>query len=127
MSWSLKNSTLYFNSNELISDISAGSREATPKLTLLSSAPMLQVRGSTWIELCSAAADTIAGAVGFGFTVSRAIGFLRRGFYWAAFQRLRFDAAVRSYCKQGNYDCPNGTQDLAFWDRWPSPAGQPAK
>src|SRR5258707_2136966 len=87
MSWSLKNSTLYFKSNELISDISAGSREATPKLTLLSSAPMVQVRGSTRIEFCSAAADTIAGAVGFGFTVARAIGFLlRRGFCRTAFR-----------------------------------------
>jgi hypothetical protein len=63
MSWSLKNSTLYFKSNELISDISAGSREATPKLMLPSSAPMLQVSGSTRIEFCSAPADTIAGAL----------------------------------------------------------------
>jgi hypothetical protein len=66
MSWSLKNSTLYFKSNEVISDISTGSREATPKLTLLSSAPMAQVSGSTRIEFCSAAADTTAGAVGLG-------------------------------------------------------------
>src|SRR6476469_7633118 len=86
MSWSLKNSTLYFKSNELISDIITGSREATPKLTLLSSAPMVQVSGSTRIEFCSAAADTTAGAVGFGFTVARAIGFLRRGFLGPLFK-----------------------------------------
>src|SRR6476661_11288429 len=85
MSWSLKNSTLYFKSNEVISDMITGSREATPKLTLLSSAPMVQVSGSTRIESCSAAADTVAGAVGFGFTVARAIGFLRRGFCWIVF------------------------------------------
>jgi hypothetical protein len=76
MSWSLKNSTLYFKSNELISDICAGSREATPKLTLLSSAPMLQVRGSTRIEFCNAAVDTIAGVVSVEeFAVARAMGF----------------------------------------------------
>ena len=76
MSWSLKNNTLYFKSNELISDISAGSREATPKLMLLSSAPMLQVSGSTRIEFCSAAADTIAGALRVEeFAVARAMGF----------------------------------------------------
>src|SRR6516225_551511 len=86
MSWSLKNSTLYFKSNELISDIRPGSREATPKLTLLSSAPMVHVRGSTRIEFCSAAAGTIDGAVGFVFTVARVIGFLRRWFWWTAFQ-----------------------------------------
>src|SRR5215472_12281798 len=119
MSWSLKNSTLYFKSSELISDISPESREATPKLTLLSSAPMVHVRGSTRIEFCSAAGGTIDGAVGFGFTGARAIGFLRRWFWWAAF---RFDAAVGSYCKQGRHDWPYGTQDLPFWDSRPAPA-----
>ena len=63
MSWSLKNNTLYFNSSALISDITTASREATPKLILLSSAPMLQVSGPTRIEFCSAAADTVAGAL----------------------------------------------------------------
>src|SRR6516164_2558888 len=109
MSWSLKNSTLYFNSNELISDISAGSREATPKLTLLSSAPMLQVRGSTRIEFCSAAADTSAGAGWFGFTFARAIGFLRRAFWWTAFK-----TALRC----GNQKLLQTRQlGLAKWDR----------
>jgi hypothetical protein len=78
MSWSRKNSTLYFKSSALISDMSAGSRDAAPKLTLLSSAPMLQVSGSALIEFCSVPADMIAGAVRVEeFAVARAMVFLR--------------------------------------------------
>jgi hypothetical protein len=54
-----ENSTRYLSSRPRISATSSGSREATPRLTLLSSAPMAQVKGSTLSDprdlICSGA------------------------------------------------------------------------
>ncbi len=50
MSWSRKNSTLCASSSARISATRAGSRDATPRSTLESSAPIAQVSGSTRIE-----------------------------------------------------------------------------
>src|SRR5262245_32256944 len=62
MSWSRKKRTLCLRSKARISATRSASREATPRFTLLSSAPMLQVSCSTLIELFSAPARTTAGA-----------------------------------------------------------------
>ena len=59
MSWSRKNSTLCFSSSARISAMRSASRAAAPRLTLQSSAPIVQVSGSTLIEPCRA---TCAGA-----------------------------------------------------------------
>ena len=50
MSWSRKNSTLCLSSSARISATSPASREATPRFTLESSAPIVQVSGSTLME-----------------------------------------------------------------------------
>src|SRR5262252_1502423 len=62
MSWSRKKSTRCFSSRARISATSSGERDAMPRLTLLSWAPIAQVSGSTFIESGSAAARTTAGA-----------------------------------------------------------------
>src|SRR5262245_15169102 len=62
MSWSRKKSTLCFSSSARISAIRPGSREATPRFTLESSAPMAQDRGSTLIKYGSGTDGTTAGA-----------------------------------------------------------------
>src|SRR5262245_1679637 len=50
MSWSRKNSTRCLSSSARISATSPASRDATPRLTLESSAPIVHVIGSTLIE-----------------------------------------------------------------------------
>src|SRR5215510_11742771 len=62
MSWSRKKRTLCLSRRARTSATRSGSREATPRFTLLSSAPMAQVSCSTLIELFSAPARTTAGA-----------------------------------------------------------------
>ena len=78
MSWSRKNSTRCLSSSARISATSAGSRDATPRLTLLSSAPMAQVSGSTLIESGSDAARTTAG----GWVVVMVIALVSLGAGW---------------------------------------------
>ena len=55
---------LCFSSSARISATSSASREATPRFTLESSAPIVQVSGSTLIEVFSDFALTTAGASG---------------------------------------------------------------
>src|SRR4030095_12935867 len=50
MSWSRKNRTLCFSSSARISATRPGSREATPRFTFESSAPIVHVSGSTLME-----------------------------------------------------------------------------
>src|SRR6185369_2027402 len=52
MSWSRKKSTLCASSRARISSMRAGVREAIPMFTFESSAPMVQVSGSTRMEPC---------------------------------------------------------------------------
>jgi hypothetical protein len=66
------------SSSARISATSAGSRDATPRLTLLSSAPMAQVSGSTLIESGSDAARTTAG----GWVVVMVIALVSLGAGW---------------------------------------------
>src|SRR4051812_23657933 len=50
MSWSRTNSTLYCSSSALSSANSRSSREASARLTLRSSAPIVAVNGATWMD-----------------------------------------------------------------------------
>jgi hypothetical protein len=64
MSWSRKNSTRYFSSRARISAVRSASREAAPRSTLDSSAPIVQVIGSTLMEFFREPALTTAGLLG---------------------------------------------------------------
>jgi hypothetical protein len=61
ISWSRKNSTLCRNSSVRMSCINAASREAAPRSPLVISAPIAQVRGTTF-----RIAERIAGAATSG-------------------------------------------------------------
>src|SRR6516162_6719019 len=69
MSWSRKNSTLWVRSRARSSATSPASREATPRLTLLNSAPIAQVSGSTLMQERSTPGRTTAGAAGASASV----------------------------------------------------------
>src|SRR5215470_5908094 len=67
MSWSRKKTTLCLSSSARISATSSGERDATPRLTFESSAPIVQVSGSTLIEPRFA---MYAGASAVAFAIS---------------------------------------------------------
>src|SRR5262245_34181265 len=78
MSWSRRNRTLCLSSSPLISANSASSRAASPRFTSDSSAPMLQVSGSTLIEVFGAPLRDTAGAVLLLERVCRVMSFVPR-------------------------------------------------